>query len=138
MRKKTLLLNAGILFLTTVIILTSETVVAQLPDLTIDDFKGGIYASAVISNKGDTNATNIHWNTQITGEHLFFSKNTSGIIPVLTPNASMIIKTGPALGLGKIFINATATCAEGVNITVFGKGLLLLFLMVRLSIEPIP
>src|SRR5512136_1852024 len=91
MRKKTLLFNAGFFFLTTVIILTSQTVVAQLPDLTIDNFKGGIHATAVISNKGDANATDIHWNTQITGEHFLFSKNTSGIIPVLAPNASMII-----------------------------------------------
>jgi hypothetical protein len=107
------------------------------PILTIEQFKGGLGVSAVITNTGDAAATNIHWKISLDGKMIFLGKNTNGTIATLAAGANQKIKTGLVFGFGKINITATATCAEGSSYEEDGLGTMILFFVVKVS-EPLP
>jgi hypothetical protein len=101
------------------------------PILTIEAFKGGRGINAVLKNVGNGTATNITWSIDIVGKHIFYGAHSVGQIASLAPgNSTKIYNTALLLGLGKIYINATATCAEGATCSHEGKGFLLLIFVI--------
>jgi hypothetical protein len=108
------------------------------PNLTVEDFKGGIGISAVVKNVGDAPATNVSWSINITGKFIFYGAHSTGHIASLAPgNSTKIYNTAALLGLGKIYINTTATCAEGATYTEEGTAIMLLFFALGVK-EPLP
>jgi hypothetical protein len=107
------------------------------PNLTIENFKGGFGISAVVKNIGNATATNISWSIDLTGKMIFFGSHSTGNTPSLAPGDIAKIKTGLILGFGKIYINATATCAEGSTYSEEGTAIMLLFFAVGVT-EPLP
>jgi hypothetical protein len=107
------------------------------PNLTVENYKGGFGISAVVKNVGDALATNISWNMDLVGKMIFFGDHSTGLISSLAPGDTAKIKTGLILALGKIYINTTATCAEGATYSEEGTAIMLLFFAVGVS-EPLP
>jgi hypothetical protein len=110
---------------------------ATAPSLTIEDFKGGIGISATVKNVGNATGTSIIWSIDLVGKMIFKGNHWTGSIESLAPGDTMKIKTGLILGFGKIYINATATCAEGATYSEEGTGILFLFLTLGIK-EPLP
>ena len=108
------------------------------PNLTIEQFKGGFFLSAVVKNIGDAPATNITWSIDLQGKMIFLGNHTTGGIPSIAPGDTVKIRIGPLiLGFGKINIVAIATCEEGATYTEYGTAFLLIFFVVGVS-EPLP
>jgi|GEM_PF-4947411 len=108
------------------------------PNLTIENLKGGRGISAILTNVGNASATNITWSIVISGKKIFHGAQSTGHIASLAPgNTSRIHTTALLLGLGKITINATATCAEGATYTELGTGTLLLIFAIGVK-EALP
>jgi PKD repeat protein len=105
-------------------------------DLTIGDFIGGIGISAMVTNAGNSTATNITWSIDLRGKMILHGSHWTGNISSLLSGDTAKIKTGLILGFGKITIIATATCTEGATDTENRTALLLLFFVVRIS-EPL-
>lgn len=135
MRKRNMIINAGVILLTTLIIISSQTAFAQ-PVLTVEPEKGGIGVSAVVKNTGNESATNVSWSIIISGNLLLLGKPASGIIPTIAPNASAQIKTGLLIGFGKIVFIANATCKEGATYQEDMNGFILLFYVIGLRESP--
>jgi len=108
--------------------------IKAIPILIIKDFKGGRGISAVLTNVGNGTATNITWSIDIIGKHIFHGAHSTGYITSLAPgNSTKIYNTALLLGLGKISINATASCAEGATCSAEGTGFL--FMMFVLGVK---
>jgi hypothetical protein len=114
-----------------------NTIILNNVNLTVENFKGGIGVSAVVKNVGNGTATNITWSIDLVGKMIFKGNHWTGSFESLAPGDTMKIKTGLILGFGKIYINATATCAEGATYSEEGQGILLLFLAIGVK-EPLP
>jgi len=101
------------------------------PILTIEAFKGGRGINAVLKNVGNATATNVSWNIDIVGKHIFYGAHSTGHLASLAPgNSTKILNTALLLGFGKITINAAATCAEGVTASKGGTGFLVLIFVI--------
>jgi len=109
----------------------------QLPNLTVEQFKGGFGLSAVVTNIGNAVATNVNWSIVLDGKLIFKGKNTNGVIPSIEPNGSVTIKTGLILGFGKTNIVATATASEGATYTEYGTARVFLIFVYGVT-EPLP
>jgi hypothetical protein len=117
---------------------THSISIIAMPSLTIEDFKGGRGISAVLSNVGNGTATNVTWTIDITGKHIFYGAHSTGHLASLAPgNSTKIYNTALLLGVGKIYINATATCAEGATYSEEGTGILILIFVIGVK-EPLP
>jgi hypothetical protein len=116
---------------------THSIAIGAAPDLTVGDFKGGLGVHAVVKNSGNGTATNITWSIDLEGKLVFLGGHTTGNISSLAPGGTAKITTGLILGLGKITIEATATCEQGVSCTEDGTAIVLLFFVVGVS-EPLP
>jgi hypothetical protein len=147
MEKTNRVKQASVLLLITLMLMSSGLVVASTPmnsdsttmtrfskssnggapNLTVESLKGGRGISAILTNTGNASATNITWSIVISGKRIFHGAQSTGTIANLAPgNTSKIHTTSLLLGLGKITINATATCTEGATYTELGTGALLL------------
>jgi hypothetical protein len=94
--------------------------VQLLPKLEIVSYAGGIQgASAVITNSGQADATNVAWTITVTGGILGrINKTISGTLTSLAIGANATIgPTGMILGLGTIQVNVNAVCAEGPSVS---------------------
>jgi len=111
--------------------------ITNAPNLTVEQFKGGIGIRAVIKNNGDAPATNITWSIDLQGNMIFLGTHTSGEISSLPPGDITKIKTGFIFGFGKTKIVATATCEEGAACTENRTAIVLFFFLVQVS-EPLP
>lgn len=85
--------------------------------------------SVSIHNIGQRNATNLSWTLRITGG--VFSRiniSESGLLPSLGLMEQVnITLSRRVFGLGRILIEATVTCDEGVSASTSMKGFVLLF-----------
>ena len=72
--------------------------------------------SAVIRNKGQVPATNIHWNMNLSGG-MAIGKKASGTIPILYPSEVSIIKIPFIIGFGTTQVTAMAN-ADNTNISI--------------------
>ncbi len=93
------------------------------------DITGGLGVTAVITNTGTLNATQIQWTITLTGGFVLLGKTNSGTILSLKTGSSSTIKDKPIIGLGKTTIQVEVTCAEGTSVTQTAKGTIFLFLV---------
>jgi hypothetical protein len=91
------------------------------------DITGGFGATAVITNTGTINATNIQWTFTLTGGLILSGKIKSGTSLPLRPGAIVTIKVKPIIGFGKTTIKVDVTCAEGASATQTKTGIVILF-----------
>ncbi len=78
---------------------------------------------AVIHNTGLVNATNVNWSLSLDKGFILFGEKASGVIPIMFPDQSIIVKIPFVLGWGKthITITASASNANTTNDTGYGK-----------------
>jgi hypothetical protein len=85
----------------------------QLPTLEITSITGKIGVTAVITNTGVVDATNVTGNILITGGLLkLVNKSVSDNVDVLDAGDDMTLSSGLFMGLGKLTITVTAACNE--------------------------
>ena len=96
------------------------------PKINIEQISDGVGISAVITNTGDVNATNVVWNINLDG-FVLFRRRTSDIIPNLAVGESVEIYSGIPFGIGAIDITINAACAEGPYDIETASGRLFLF-----------
>jgi hypothetical protein len=87
-----------------------------LPKFEIKSIKGGIRLSIEFENIGDAAAQDVDWNIKVNGG--IFNRihiDQKGTIPLLNPGSRETIKTNMNMGLGKIQIQFTIDCDEGVH-----------------------
>jgi hypothetical protein len=81
----------------------------QIPIIKVLSIAGGFGVSAVITNEGTADATNVDWTIHVTGGILGkINKTVPGTIASLTIGATETVKSGILFGLGKISITVTA------------------------------
>ena len=86
------------------------------PAFEIISITGGLGVSVEFENFGDASATNVDWNIKVTGGMLnLINVNKGNTISSMTPGARETVETGIFLGLGKINIEFTVDCDEGVS-----------------------
>jgi len=107
----------------------NEFIKIPKPKINIEQISNGIRVSAVITNNGDANATNVNWNINLDGAVLIGSK-THDIISNLAIGESVKIFSKIPFGFGSIDITIQAVSDEGafVRETAIGK-LFLLFII---------
>jgi len=99
------------------------------PVLAISNIKGPIGVSATLANTGETAATTVNWEIKVTGGILGkINVDKPGSFPSIAAGASEKIKSGIVLGVGKITIAITASCAEGASASASKTGMNLFFL----------
>jgi hypothetical protein len=78
---------------------------------------------AVIHNVGLVNATAVHWKIALDKGLVLMGKQASGVIPVMFPDQSIIVKIPFVIGFGKTHITVTANAsnANATNDTGYGK-----------------
>ena len=93
----------------------------EFPAIEIGEITGGIgKVSAVISNVGEADATDVDWSISVTGGLLGrIDIETNGTITSLAIGEEVTVSTeGFILGLGTIDIVVTASCAEAIPTSV--------------------
>jgi len=101
------------------------------PILGITEISGGLGVSALITNSGTADATNVDWTITLDGT-VFLGAETTDTIPSIAVGESVPIKSGFPLGFGPIDITITAKSAEGPSDTETASGKLLLFFVTGL------
>jgi len=98
----------------------------SVPVIEIQELAGGLGVSAVISNTGTAEATNVNWNIQCDGR-IFLGSETTGTITQIAPGQSVSIKSGLIIGLGKtditITVGSSSMTASGTVLLFFILGL---------------
>lgn len=93
-----------------------QAVEVTAPELDIISISGPIGVTAVIKNIGDAEATDVDWTLEVTGGILGqINKDKNGSQATLGISGEIEAKSGIIIGLGKIEVTVTATCAEGVS-----------------------
>lgn len=86
------------------------------PAFEIISITGGLGVSVEFENFGDASATNVDWNIKVTGGMLnLINVDKVNTISSMAPGARETVETGIFLGLGKINIEFTVDCDEGVS-----------------------
>ena len=101
------------------------------PLLEITEISGGLGVSALITNSGTADATNVDWSITLDGT-VFLGKEKTGTIPSIAVGDSVQIKSGFPLGFGSINIAINAQSAEGASVTETASGKLILFFVTGL------
>ncbi len=73
----------------------------------IEEIKGGFGVSAIVTNTGTAEATNVDWSITLDGT-IFIGGETTGTIDILAPGESTTIISDLVLGFGKTNITVTA------------------------------
>ncbi len=103
------------------------TISVPMPSLSLSLTRGGVGITATIKNTGIAAATGIAWTMNITGgvlNHIQLHK--TGTIGSVSSGVTAFIKGGMFLGLGKITIELSATCSQGVTAQTTGQGVIYL------------
>ncbi len=113
MMKKTISLILIITLLGALLIPTgltkTEIVQTTGPTLEFGRIEGGLMGFAVeFNNTGDTNLTNLTWQTTMTGGLILFNQEANGTINNITYNSSAVATVVPIIGLGRTEIQIRA------------------------------
>jgi outer membrane protein assembly factor BamB len=103
------------------------TITEPQPIIEIDSITGGFGVSAVITNTGDANATDVNWSITLDGGIIILGKETTGTIASIPAGKSSEIKSGLIFGIGKPTITVAAECTEGSSDEKAAEGFVLLF-----------
>jgi hypothetical protein len=98
-----------------------------MPIMNVDKISGGLGVSAIITNTGTVDATNVNVTFKFSGG-LVFPKQKTVSVGTIAKGGQATAKA-MAFGFGKPTITITATCAEGPTATKTASGLVLLFLV---------
>ena len=98
----------------------SFTISKEVPTVTIT-IKGGLGVSAMITNTGAMNLSDLDWTMSLDGKLIFVGKIKSGTIDALEPGESATV-SNVVLGLGKTGIHLQVEAAEAT-----ASGLVILF-----------
>lgn len=99
------------------------------PDLSIESIKGPIGVKATIKNNGDAEATNAVATMTVKGGLLgMINKEKNKTESTVAIGGEFNIGSGPIIGFGKITIEVTVTCDEGVSDSETKTGTQILFL----------
>ncbi len=101
----------------------SFTVQKEIPTVTIT-IKGGLGASATITNTGTMNLTDLDWTMNLDGKLIFIGKKASGTIDSLAVGESKTVND-IVLGIGKTGITMQVEAAEAS-----ATGIVILFFVV--------
>jgi len=94
---------------------------------------GGIGVTATVTNIGDGDASNVNVTISLDGGLILFGREKSEIISSIAASGGIgEVKLIP-IGIGKLTINVTVTCDEGVEAEATASGFLLLFLVLGVS-----
>jgi len=102
------------------------------PELEIE-ITGGFGASAVITNVGAGDATEVDWSITLDGGLIILGKETTGTIASIPAGESVTISSSLILGIGKSDITVAAECAEGASAEETVTATVLLFLILGIS-----
>jgi len=81
-------------------------------ELTGDPYSIGVIAN--IKNIGDADATDVNWSVLVDGGLIFFGKETTGRIMVLSSGGeNATLHSSLIIGIGRTTITISAECAEG-------------------------
>jgi hypothetical protein len=98
------------------------------PELSIEAIKGGIGVKATIKNIGDADATAVDWTLTVKGGLLgMIDVDKSGTEATLAFGSEFKAGSGFMLGIGKITVEVTVTCAEGSSDSDSATGRQILF-----------
>lgn len=106
--------------------ITKTVEVSGAVNFTID-ITGGFGVTAVITNTGTINATDIQWTLTLTGGLVLLGKTKNGTITSLSAETPSTVIDKPILGFGKTTIQVDVTCAEGVSVTKSVTGTVFVF-----------
>lgn len=98
-----------------------ESLGVEVPILNIEEITGGFGISAIISNTGGGDATNIQWSIDLDGGLILVGKGAEGTISSLPAGDSTTVKIPLVLGFGGVTILAVA---DGATKTASGTVLL--------------
>jgi hypothetical protein len=102
------------------------------PILDIGTMTGGFGITAVISNNGTVNATNLHWKFTLTDGLILLGKTKSGTLASLAVGDQATIKDSLIIGFGRTIIKVEVTCAEGASTIQTKTGFVVLFYLIGL------
>jgi hypothetical protein len=98
------------------------------PKLHIDSVSGKVGVTVEFSNIGDSSASDVEYSLSVSGGLLnLIDKSVTDSIVTMDPDQSVSVHSGLILGLGKITVQFSVSCAEGASedISVDGKQLIL-------------
>jgi outer membrane protein assembly factor BamB len=96
------------------------------PVLVIDTIAGLFGVSAILTNNGTVDATNITWTIALHGGFLLYGNETTGTIASLSAGENTTIKSSLIFGLGRSTITVSARCDEGVSAEKTASGFVIL------------
>ena len=83
-----------------------------MPLVNVESIAGGFGISAKIVNLGTADAVDVPWTITLDGGFVLLGKETQGTIDTLPTGASVTIKSGLILGIGKVDITVTAAQSQ--------------------------
>ena len=105
-----------------------DTVGIAVPNIEITSITGGMGVSAVISNTGKADATDVHWSINLEGGLIIVGGSAEGTISAIPAGGSTTVKIPFVLGLGGVTILAAADGATKIS-----SGTVLLFFVTGVS-----
>jgi chitodextrinase len=114
---------------------STDTALATItgPKIDIGAMTGGFGVTAVITNNGTVNATDLRWKFTLTGGLILLGKTKSGTLTSLAVRDQATIQDSLIIGFGKTFIKVEVTCAEGAFAIQTKTGIIILFYLIGIQ-----
>ncbi len=98
------------------------------PEFHIDSVSGKVGVTVEFSNIGDSSASDVEYSLSVSGGLLnLIDKNVTDNLTTMDPGQSVAVKSGLILGLGRITVQFSVSCAEGASedISIDGNQLII-------------
>ena len=98
------------------------------PEFYIESVSGKVGVTFEFSNIGDSSASNVEYSLSVSGGLLnLIDKSVTDNLASIDPDQSVAVQSGLILGLGRITVQFSVSCAEGVSedISVDGNQLII-------------
>lgn len=103
------------------------------PVLLIQNVTGGPYLTAVIRNVGQGTATNVTWVMILSNGFILSGAMSTGFPGVLIPGAQDTMTCNRIIGIGRVIISFSATCAEGATTSKIATGFVFLIFVLNVK-----